>query len=78
LLNNFAGAVITVFTQRFIITGADLFVYHYMQTNPEKFPQHVIDNIRNYMIKMGHLEEDITDSACEVEKEQEHKKNFVH
>jgi hypothetical protein len=27
---------------------------------------------------MGHLEEDITDSACEVEKEQEHKKNFVH
>jgi hypothetical protein len=73
LLYDFAGAVVNVFTQRFVITGADLFVYHFMQSNPEKFPQHIIDNIRNYMIKMGHVKEEITDSACNVEKEeQEH------
>lgn len=62
-----------MFTQRFVITGADLFVYRFMQSNPEKFSQHITDNIRNYMIKMGHLKEEITDSACNIEKkEQEH------
>jgi hypothetical protein len=75
-LNYFAGAVVTVFTQRFVITGADLFVYHFMQSNPEKFPQAIIDNIRNYMIQMGHLKEENTDSACNIE--QEHEKSFAH
>ncbi|KAJ9595340.1 hypothetical protein L9F63_027272, partial [Diploptera punctata] len=44
-------------------TGADLFVYHYMETNPEKFPSEVVDNIRNYLIKSGHLKEDIDHRA---------------
>jgi hypothetical protein len=76
LFNHFAGAVVTVFTHRFIITGADLFVYHYMQTNPEKFPPHITANIRNYMIKVGHFKEDTADHVCEmVKEEEEHKKN---
>jgi hypothetical protein len=69
LFNHFAGAVVTVFTQRFIITGADLFVYHYMQTNPEKFPPHITDNIRKYMIKVGHLKENSADHVHEMEEE---------
>jgi len=65
-----------VFTQRFIIIGADLFVYHYMQTNPEKFPSHIIDNIRKYMIKVGHLKENAANCVHEIEEEEEeHKKN---
>jgi len=66
-----------VFTQRFIITGADLFVYHYMQTNPEKFPPHIIDNIGKYMIKVGHLKEDAADRVHEMQEEEEHKKNVA-
>jgi len=77
LFNHFAGAVVTVFTQRFIITGADLFVYRYMQTNPEKFPPHIIDNIRKYMIKVGHLKENAADRVHEMEEEEEHKRNLT-
>ena len=67
-----------MFTQRFIITGADLFVYHYMQTNPEKFPPHIIDNIRKHMIKVGHLKENAADRVHEMEEEEEqHKKNVT-
>lgn len=70
--------MVTVFTQRFIITGADLFVYHYMQTNPENFPPHIIDNIRKYMIKVGHLKQNAADRVHEVEgEEEEHKKNLT-
>jgi len=68
---------VTVFTQRFIITGADLFVYHYMQTNPEKFPPHIIDNIRKYMVKVGHLKENAAGRVHEMEEEEEYKKNLT-
>lgn len=64
-----------MFTQRFIITGADLFVYHYMQTNPEKFPPRIIDNIRNYMMKVGHLKENAAERVHVMEEEEECKKN---
>jgi hypothetical protein len=48
-----------------------------MQTNPEKFPPHIIDNIRKYMIKLGHLKEDTADHVHEMEEEEEHKKNVT-
>jgi len=77
LFNDFAGASVVVFTQRFIITGADLFVYNYMQANPEKFAPHIIDNMHNYMIQVGHLKEDITDRKCETEKEEDKSSNSL-
>lgn len=55
----YIGARIEFLGHRFIITGADLYVYRYMQANPEKFSQEVIDNVRNYMFKQGYLTEDI-------------------
>ncbi|EFA04366.1 EF-hand domain-containing protein 1-like Protein [Tribolium castaneum] len=55
----YIGATITVFQQRFIITGADLYVYRYMQANSSKFPCEVIENIRNYMFNKGYLKDDI-------------------
>ncbi|KAK9872960.1 hypothetical protein WA026_020309 [Henosepilachna vigintioctopunctata] len=61
----YIGAVITVFQQRFVINGADLYVYRYMQANPEKFPCCVIENIRNYMYNKGYLEDDIKDQIQE-------------
>lgn len=70
----YIGAVVTVFQQRFIVTGADLYVYRYMQANPEKFPCCVIENMRNYMFGKGYLKEDINDQiqeSLEQEKKEE-------
>ncbi|XP_030757302.1 uncharacterized protein LOC115883129 [Sitophilus oryzae] len=57
----YIGALIVVYSQRFIITGADLYVYRYMQENSSKFPCEVIENMRNWMFQQGHLKDDIDD-----------------
>ncbi|KAJ8734012.1 hypothetical protein PYW07_014563 [Mythimna separata] len=55
----YIGAVIPVFKHRFRIVGCDLFVYRYMSANPEKFPQEVIDNVRNYHMREGNLKDEL-------------------
>ncbi|KAL1497117.1 hypothetical protein ABEB36_008127 [Hypothenemus hampei] len=61
----YIGATITVFGQRFIITGADLYVYRYMQENDSKFPCDVIENMRNWMFNQGYLKDDLNDLVKE-------------
>ncbi|XP_065163543.1 EF-hand domain-containing protein 1-like [Atheta coriaria] len=63
----YIGAVISVFQQRFIVIGADLYTYRYMQKNPEKFPCEVVENLRNYMFNQGLLDNDLQEQV-----EQEH------
>lgn len=46
---------------RFVITGADLYVYRYMVENSSKFPCEVIENMRNWMFKQGYLKGDLED-----------------
>lgn len=46
----FIGAHINVFNHHFVITGADLFVYRYVEANNDKFCQEVRDNLRNYFL----------------------------
>lgn len=53
------GGIVIVFKHRFKIIGCDLFVYRYMTANPEKFPQEVIDNVRNYHMREGNLKADL-------------------
>ncbi|XP_033209842.1 EF-hand domain-containing protein 1-like [Belonocnema kinseyi] len=53
------GSKINVFNHYFIITGADLFVYRYMEANTEKFSQQLRDNMRNYFVQKGLLQDDI-------------------
>lgn len=53
------GGIVPVFKHRFKITGCDLFVYRYMSANPEKFPQEVIDNVRNYHMREGNLKDEL-------------------
>ncbi|XP_066995320.2 EF-hand domain-containing protein 1 [Anabrus simplex] len=53
----YIGAKIEVFSHKFIITGADLFVYNYMQDHQDKFPPTAIDNIRNWLASQGLLNE---------------------
>lgn len=55
----FIGAIIKVFSNRFLITGADLYVYRYMQAHPELFSPVVIDNVRLYHLKQGNLRDDL-------------------
>ncbi|XP_049857375.1 EF-hand domain-containing protein 1-like isoform X2 [Schistocerca gregaria] len=67
----YIGAVVTIFNHRFKITGADLFVYHYMQQNQDKFSPDIIDNMRNYMVRQGFLKEEIQELMKKYQEEEE-------
>ncbi|XP_015587754.1 EF-hand domain-containing protein 1 [Cephus cinctus] len=62
----YIGAKINIFNHRFIINGADLFVYRYIEANPEKFPQELRDQIRNYFVAKGLLKDDIAMRARQI------------
>lgn len=57
--------IITVFQQSFIITGADLHVYRYMQTYPKKLLCEIIENIPSYMVNWSLLNKDTDDRVEE-------------
>ncbi|XP_011138125.1 EF-hand domain-containing protein 1 isoform X2 [Harpegnathos saltator] len=60
----FIGARINVFNHRFVITGADLFVYRYVEANRDKFCEEVRENLRDYFRQQGLLrDEHVTDVA---------------
>ncbi|OAD62294.1 EF-hand domain-containing protein 1, partial [Eufriesea mexicana] len=69
----YIGAKINIFNHYFIITGSDLFVYRYIETNPDKFPQEVRDNIRNYLLKQNLLSNDIKIESKIVQNEEDAK-----
>lgn len=49
-----------------------------MQTNPEKFPCEVIENMRNYMFNQGLLNEDIDDRVEEdMEREKKERRDAI-
>ncbi|XP_028174177.1 EF-hand domain-containing protein 1-like [Ostrinia furnacalis] len=59
----YIGAIVPVFKHRFRIIGCDLFVYRYMSANPDKFPQEVIDNVRNYHMREGNLKDELAEAV---------------
>ncbi|KAK0180348.1 hypothetical protein PV327_005999 [Microctonus hyperodae] len=54
----FIGAHINVFNHRFIIEGADIFVFQYIHANPEKFSPALIENMNNYFMKKEMIKDD--------------------
>ncbi|KZC05165.1 EF-hand domain-containing protein 1 [Dufourea novaeangliae] len=62
----YIGAKINIFNHYFIIVGADLFVYRYMEENPEKFSREVRDNVRNYFTRQKLLDDDIAVEAKKI------------
>lgn len=52
----FIGTKINAFNHYFIITGADLFVYRYIEENKEKFNENLIKNMRDYFLQLGLLQ----------------------
>lgn len=52
----FIGTRINAFNHYFIITGADLFVYRHIEANAEKFSENLKNNMKNYFLQLGLLE----------------------
>lgn len=55
----FIGALLKIFSNRFVITSTDLYVYRYMQSHPELFSPDIIDNVRLYHLGQGNLKEEV-------------------
>lgn len=53
------GQIVTIHSHRFRIESADLYVYRYMQENPEKFAPDLIAGVRNYLLLNGNLGEEL-------------------
>lgn len=61
----YIGVKINCFNHRFIINGADLYVYRYVKSNAEKFSENLKDNLRNYFTREGLIKDEI-DSIAET------------
>ncbi|KYM99290.1 EF-hand domain-containing protein 1 [Cyphomyrmex costatus] len=73
----FIGECINVFSHRFIITGADLFVYRYVDANRDKFCQKVLENLRNYFLRQGMLQDDVNIEARKIQTLEDEQKLFT-
>lgn len=67
----FIGARVNFFNHYFIIRGADLFVYRYIEANPDKFPCEIRNNIRDYFVKENLLSDDISIEVKKIEDKEE-------
>lgn len=63
----YVGAMINIFNHYFIINNVDLFVYRYIEANPEKFPLEVRDNIRDHLVQQNLLSDDIRVEAKKIQ-----------
>lgn len=54
-----SDAMLTIHSHRFKIISADLYVYRYMKDNPELFSQDAIAGVRQFLLRNGHLKEDV-------------------
>lgn len=72
----YIGAKINCFNHRFIITGADLYVYRYIKANPEKFCEQLRDNIRNYFVRLGLIQDEIDATAKRIQGEAESRRDL--
>lgn len=72
----FIGAKIDVFNHHFIITGADLFVYRYIEANRDKFCQEVRENIRNYFMQRGMIQDDVDVEAEKIQEALDERRIF--
>ncbi|XP_053694812.1 EF-hand domain-containing protein 1-like [Sabethes cyaneus] len=64
----YIGATIIVYSHRFKITTADLYVYRYMQAHPEMFSSTAIETVQYYLLEAGHLKDDLlkaTEEDCQ-------------
>lgn len=67
----FVGARINILNHRFVITGADLFVYRYVEANRDKFCQEVRENLRNYFLQQGMLQNDVDVEARKIQERED-------
>lgn len=53
----YIGATLIMNGHRFIVVGADLYVYRYMMQHPELFTEEIIEGVKNYNFTNGRLNE---------------------
>lgn len=53
------GAKLFIFSHRFIINSADLYVYRYMQAHTHMFSPESIESVRMYNLREGNLKDDL-------------------
>lgn len=59
----YIGASLIINFHRFKIISSDLYVYRYMQENPEVFSPESISSIRNYHLIHGNLKDDLNEAG---------------
>lgn len=67
----FVGARVNILNHRFVITGADLFVYRYVEANRDKFCQEIRENLRNYFLQQGMLQDDVDVEARKIQERED-------
>lgn len=73
----FIGACINAFNHRFVITGADLFVHRYVEANADKFCQEMRENLRNYFLQQGVLQNDVEVEAGRIQEAEDERMLLV-
>lgn len=73
----FIGARINVYNRHFVITGADLFVYRYVEANRDKFCQEVRENLREYFLQQGMLQDDVNVEVKKIQEMEDEQKLFA-
>ncbi|XP_046392294.1 EF-hand domain-containing protein 1-like isoform X2 [Ischnura elegans] len=58
------GSEVVAYGHHFTITGVDLFVYRYMQENPEKFQPELVEGVRRYLKETGALKDENNPDGC--------------
>lgn len=59
------GGIVPVYAHRFKITGADLYVYRYMQSHPEQFTSEIIETLKTYHLLQGNLKDDFKNATID-------------
>ncbi|XP_046479074.1 EF-hand domain-containing protein 1 isoform X1 [Neodiprion pinetum] len=72
----YIGAKINCFNHRFVINGADLYVYRYIKANPEKFCEELRDNMRNYFVRQGLIQDEIDSTSKRIQEEADRKRDL--
>lgn len=63
----YIGALVKVYSHRFIITSADLYVFKYMKSHPEQFSVEMIENLKQYHINEGNLKPEFFEKSVRFE-----------
>lgn len=57
-LISYLGSTVEIFARKFLITGADVAVYRYMEKRPQKFRPEVMESVKQYLQREGIIDDE--------------------